>query len=276
MKILKEIDEEIVKNYDIEIEYIFENIETSEEEIMLKKEKVEITHYTDNSIRRKVLKESYIAINEIEILEEIRKEVDDCFKTLYFETNKTGGLKSVINLSLIENTWSKKKSKFIMETEYEEEILDIIFEIDSAIKNKEMLENLLLKTGSLPIEFPEIYNKEITDVFDPYSTTAKMELSNIFVFDNLELDLKFKEEEENRFLFEGKEGSNFAFIDNRKLIGEKYGFKTNRIELEIKADGEYVLDEDNLVKQIIFNLSIITKDKIKVKYIFTIIESEEE
>ena len=275
MKLLKEITEETIKQYEIQSEYILENIENLMEERMMRKEKVEVTHYLNGDIIRELLEESNISINENEVVEEIRKEVNDCFKVLSFETNKKGGLKEVSNLSIIENMWSKKKTKLIMEKEYSDEILDIVFEIDSAIKNRTVLKKTLLETGTLPIEFPEIYGIEIKEEYDRYINTTKVELSNIFVFDILELELKFKKVGENKFLFEGKEGSNFPFIANRKLIGEVYGFKTDRMELLIKAEGEYILDEKNMIESAKFNILVEAKDKIKVNYLFSIKEYKE-
>jgi hypothetical protein len=271
MKLIQNIEESISKKHIVTMS--FELINYRKEE----KSEIKLIHETlreyniKQIVNYEILNVEEIGIEENESIKKLKKAVNHCFSDLYFTQKNTGEIDNIINFLQIQDKWKKEKMKLIMSDDSDsEKIIDGIFELDAIMKNDDLLNKKIPKTGSTPFQFPPIYDEE----YGSKATSVKLELSNLYLMDELPLNLNVVLEDENRLVFEGKEDRTFKVVEYQILLAKILKIpQESRMTLKIEVNGHYELEEGtNLIKNGILNLMVDVEECINMKYRFELKE----
>jgi hypothetical protein len=272
MKLRQIIDESSVKKHMVTMSFKLINyLEKNNSEIELIHETLR-KYDMDNMISYKILKTEEIGVEDNEIIKKLKKSVNYCFSELYFMQKSTGEIEEIINFVQIQKKWKEEKMKLIMgDDKNEDQLIDSVFELDTIMKNDNLLNKKIPKTGSIPFQFPPIYEEEYSST----PTSVKLSLTNLYLMDELILDLNVVfDEDENKLVFEGKEDKAFKVVEYQILLSKILKIPEDvRMTLKIEADGYYELEEEtNLIKNGVLNLEIDVEECINLKYTFELKE----
>ena len=272
MKLVQKIEKSISKKHTVTMTFNLINYRTEEKskiklihETLRTYDKTELTNY-------EILKSEEIGLEEDESIKKLKKAVNYCFSDLYLTQKKSGEIDKVINFLQIQKKWAEEKIKLIMSDEPDNDaIIDSVFELDVAMQNDNLLNKKIPKTGSIPFQFPPIYEEEYSST----PTSVKLSLTNLYLMDELILDLNVVfDEDENKLVFEGKEDKAFKVVEYQILLSKILKIPEDvRMTLKIEADGYYELEEEtNLIKNGVLNLEIDVEECINLKYTFELKE----
>ena len=271
MKLIQNIEENITKKHIVTMDFELINYMKEEKSEMKMIQETLREYSTKKIVNYNILNTEETGIEENETMKKLKEVVNYCFSDLYFTQKHTGEIGLISNFEHIQDQWKDEKMKLIMsDDEDTEDIIDAIFELDTIMRNENLLEKIIPKTGSLPFQFPPIYGEEYSST----PTSIKVELSNLYLMEELMLDLNVVLEDENRLVFEGKEDRTFKVVEYQILLAKILKIpQESRMTLKIEVNGHYELEEGtNLIKNGILNLMVDVEECINMKYRFELKE----
>lgn len=206
-------------------------------------------------------------------LEKILESTNKIFNKIDYKLDKNGKIESVTNIEEIINNWEylRKESFFKLK---DENIKEFIFKLNRIINNKYKLMEMMKRFNVMPFIFLGIYNQEIKK---SSPLRLKRKIYNIFPLINIPVqyeiyDESTEKEKIGRFLL--KEDEAFERSEYIKQVSECYPMKSmHKIgSFDLKGEGYYSFDENDLLKVMELKLSIEVKNLIKYNCIYEIKE----
>jgi len=206
--------------------------------------------------------------------EKILELAHNSFNNIKFTIDSNGKLNKIRNLDEISKNWENTKKYYFSHIK-EKNINDFIFEISKLIKNEEALTEMVKKYNVIPYLFMGLYNQEYSESFPVRINTDFYNIfSSIPIPVILEIYGKNTLYDCKALHFTGKEDSSFDRFTYMDTFEKKYPELKdyNREDFDMKINGVYIYDPNNLLIYFEVNIALEVRKKFKGKITYTLKE----